>query len=361
LFPADRLFSDPDRSEEIGVDGHAATGELRPAFASNPLKLARNIKRLIRKLSNNPSLSGISILAGGGTKVTTGGHIHFGIPNMPGELREILWKLVAAPMLKLQGKLRNTDTSKCRKQGSDIVRLQQWGMEWRPLPSFIVNEDLTQAVLVTTYAIVKSFYMRELNTSGSIKNSLIRLPLYPIYKEYIDKFIDILAVESTLLENRDVVREWKLEKLNRNPSVVVTCTNSELGKLFTPLYVSLKQPIRIQVSFGQGQNLELWNLPPSARENFKKFAESHFMGCTIDGELSPNREESHRHGQQGARTNRVPQPPTERESRRDYAWDFEIYLPYSWAPREGFSVTEKLFLQIKDLIRDAVIELNTIR
>jgi hypothetical protein len=354
LVNADSLFHDPNKNRTIGTDGHSATGELRPQFASNPLKLARNIKRLIRKMNSSPVLdSKISVCAGGGTRVMTGGHIHFGISSMPDDLREALWKLVAVPVLRFQGKLRHSDGSKCKKNGGDIVRKQPHGVEWRTLPSFIVNEDMTIAVLCTTYAIVKSFF-----TSGPLttlsKASYSKLALYPTYKEQIDSFVDMFVkldgeAPMTLLENRDILREWKLSKLNKNPSVVVNCDDEKLGRYFTPLYISLKQPVRIKVTFGPNDHLCVSGIPEDVEIKFKAFSKRHFVKfeSTSSSHLRSRNQEylSALRGRTGG------------EEDQNVSDDIFISLPVTWLPQED-DVAQGLFHELKDLIKEAVLELD---
>jgi len=336
IVSADSLFHDPNKNKLIGTDGHNETGELRPQFATNPLKLARNIKRLVRKLHNNPNLgSGVEVYAGGGTKVMTGGHIHFGIQSMPEDLKDIMWKLVAVPVLRHQGKLRTGDTSKCKKNGNDIVRQQPHGIEWRVLPSFIVNEDITVATLCTAYAIVKSYFSGGTPTTIG-KNAYYKLSLYPQYKEYIDRFVELFVKDEeleqpSLLENRSLLREWKIARLNKKPSVIINCYDPNLAKFFTPLYVKLEDTVKVQIQFGPDHYIATHNVPPVLRDKFKKFARKHFVECMESAA-----------------------PPDTRHFKGN---DFAIYLPVFWSPKD-MDIAKDMFEELKDLVRESIIEFD---
>jgi len=338
LINADTLFCDPQKNKPIGVDGHAATGEIRPPYATNPLRLARNIKRLIRGINNNPNINTTTLVcAGGGTKVATGGHIHFGITKMPEELREHLWKLVAAPVLKYQGKLRSGDGSKCKKGGEDVIRTPHWGqgIEWRPLPSFIINEEITTAVLCTAYAVVKSYFNGGISTTSG-KAAYTRLPLYPQYREYIDTFTDIFVKSETslVLENRDILREWRLAKLNKKPTVIVRCSDQNLEKFFTPLYIKLNDVVRILIQFGPDQYLGTFGVPQEVASDFRKFARRHFIDYIETANMP--------------------------EGRPFTGNDMVIFLPVFWNPKD-LDIARDMFEELKDVIKDAIIAFDRMR
>jgi hypothetical protein len=269
---------------------------------------------------------------------------------MPEDLKDALWKLVAAPVLKFQGKLRTGDTTKCKKNGTDILRTQPHGLEWRVLPSFIINEEITQAVLCTTYAIVKSYFNGGLpNTSG--KTAYSKLSLYEPYSIYIDKFVELFVKpeeETSLLENRDILREWRMSKLNKKPSVIITCSDGELEKFFTPLYVKLNDTVRVKIQFGPDQYITTYNFPDSNKEDLRKFAKKHFIEFQPPdriAEVAGDRLEE-----------RAPIPPTRggRDDHKLARYDFAVFLPIFWNPKD-IEVAESMFLELKDIIKDAIL------
>lgn len=73
MVNADTILQNGD----MGLDGHRATGELRPKPASNALQLVANVRKLIRKGQEHEDVKALDMLAGH-YKFNTpiGGHIH---------------------------------------------------------------------------------------------------------------------------------------------------------------------------------------------------------------------------------------------------------------------------------------------
>ena len=343
IVNATELFNYPKASDEIGADGAGNPGELRPKYAYSPLRLARNIKRLIRKLKYMPGFEKeFRIFAGGGTRLRVGGHIHFGTRNFPDTLRKALWKLVAAPVLKFQGELRNGDTDKCREEGRDVVRDQDHGTEWRPLPSFVVSEELTKCILCTAYSVVKSCINDELpvdiTTSRISKGLYHRIPLYQEYKLYIDKFVEIFVSpkENLILESRDILKEWKFPLYRNNYNLVVDCKHGWIRKYFTPLRINTNCEIRILIDFIPTNVISVFNFGEKSFFKIANFALDHFIEV---------RHYSSFHDVEDAvLKRRVIRPP-----------NIGVILPVTWE-KEIYS--ESIFRKLKDIIKEAVLELN---
>lgn len=344
LVSAKHVFPDNGLSDPIGHDGNADTGEIRPKFAYSPLKLSRNIKRLVRKIQRNPTIaSGLAMYSGGGTKVATGGHIHFGpYKSWNEELKKAIWKLVAEPVLAHQGELRRSVmTDKCTETGSDVVRQQPHGTEWRPLPSFIVNEETTQAVLCTSYAIVKSYFnggIPKVLDSSAYK----RLKFYTPYKKYIDMFVDLFINDkSTKLEKRDVLKEWRLNKLKeRNATIIVESPSDWLRSFFTPLYVPLAKPMRIYLAFNNANTIAAFGFNTASKKALTEFSNNHFVQLesrftTVDALVK------------NCIGRKFPISP-----------DIVLLLPNVWAQSVN---NQRLFHEIKDLLKSAITELNSFR
>ncbi len=188
-----------NKEGQIGTDGHIETGELRPDPSRSPLGLVRNIKRLVRKLGKNSSIPEDSkICAGGGIKVNTGGHLHFDNPKVPYKAKETLYDLVGSAVLFHQTGPRNEEHGLIDRDGHDSIRGSNGignpkthkGWEWRSLPSWLVSEDITECVIVTTYCVVKALYAQNIIMKRSKEETLRNLPLYPVYKSYIEDFIE---------------------------------------------------------------------------------------------------------------------------------------------------------------------------
>lgn len=277
----------PKRDGEIGCDGHADTGEFRPKPGRNPLILSRNIKRLVRKLNSMPGVRGNQVWAGGGVKVTTGGHIHFGMKNMSENVKDALYDLVAAPILKYQSNFRNEHQGRTiQKGGDDAVRQQPHGMEWRVLPSFVINEDITTAVLCTTYAIVKSIKFHDYkykvpSTAAPTREDFEKIPLYHVYKEWIDRFISLFLERGVMKDGkkffkRNILEEWKCPKLRTDFTVAIFSDEQWVIDYFKPVNVSLNKTVKLSIRFS-GDRIYCEGIPDDGLNMLGRFSDKHYL------------------------------------------------------------------------------------
>lgn len=291
FIEAHTLFGEGGSQTEIGYDGHSPTGELRPKPDKSPLGLTRNIKRLIRKLNGMRVMGDNAVWVGGGVNVTTGGHIHFGMRGTTPELKELLYDMVAEPILVFQtDRRRNTEGTNWQKGQSGNMRDQPHGCEWRPLPSFIVNERTTAAVLSTTYAIAKSwkFHNYALTTRPITVEDYRKIPLYSAYKDQIETFIKLFVTkeEKVVLSKKDIFSEWQLEKIQKKYTVDILSQADWIQNYFTPLNAKLKKPVKIEIRFS-GDCITTFGIKAKDIEDLKAFAEMHFLPAVVVTEKLP--------------------------------------------------------------------------
>ena len=193
FISANNILMDEDYREEIGLDGNSDTGELRPKPQSNPLALAKEIKRLVRMIVFNSEYVNLrkNNLHASSEHLALGGHIHFGHsllqrPRMPSRTSEQIRRNTSQSLSEENSyfaKERDwteklTTINKCldltigfplmflekenyskQRKNRGYGRLKDWrvqphGFEYRTPPSFIAEEKLTQAILTIAYSTV---------------------------------------------------------------------------------------------------------------------------------------------------------------------------------------------------------------
>ena len=295
FIEANRLFGNAGQEstgQEIGCDGVASTGEIRPKPSTNPLGLTRNIKRLVRQINSMQCMSGNKIWVGGGVNVTTGGHIHLGMQNMSPQLRETLYELVAEPVLIFQSDRRKQgEQGNWTKGASGNVREQPHGCEWRPLPSFIINEEITAAVLSTVYAIAKSYKFKEYRRSRvgkAIPADYVEIPLYPVFKQQIDKFVETFVElkDKFTFQKKDIFTEWGVPRIRKDFTVDIMTQCDWLSEYFTPVNVNLKRPVKLEIRF-TGDGISTFGIGAEKLEDLKQFAEKHYLPTIAVNEKLP--------------------------------------------------------------------------
>jgi len=278
---AHSLFGDNGCSQEIGYDGHSSTGEIRPKPDRSPLGLTRNIKRLIRKMNGRRVMGDNQAWVGGGIHVTTGGHIHFGMKGADQTLKDLLYDMVAEYVLAFQtDRRRQGEQCNWAKGQTGNMREQPHGCEWRPLPSFIVNEEITACVLSTTYAIAKSWkYHNYKNTTRPITEDMYRqIPLYSAYKDQIETFIKLFVKKEkeVVLHQKDIFSEWKVERIKKNYTVDILSQADWLQNYFTPLNAKLKKNVKIEIRFN-GDAITTFGIKAKDLDELKEFANKHYL------------------------------------------------------------------------------------
>jgi len=149
---ADTLF--PTGSQHaIGCDGHAQTGELRPAPNSCPLGLGQTIKGLFAEIATKVGNDKKVTTGGGGDVDPLGHHVHFNKMISSEEL-ELMDLFVGKPALNIKGAKR--PSGNYERLGQDALRAQPHGCEYRTPASSLIPE-LTDALHTTAYAAIEKW------------------------------------------------------------------------------------------------------------------------------------------------------------------------------------------------------------
>lgn len=140
-------------SARFGTDGAPNTAELRPKPATSAKGLVNNIRKLIAaQVRRQPELLGYDWNAEPSfADQPLGGHIHFGFAPDP-LFTLILDVLLAFPYAMIERASSAKQRKRMYGRLSD-VRPQPWGMEYRSLSTWLLNEDRALAVLATAHAL----------------------------------------------------------------------------------------------------------------------------------------------------------------------------------------------------------------
>lgn len=86
---------------EVGWDAHNETGELRPMHGESPADHVEHIGALLKWISERDKLSRLSVVGGdpNGRIVSTGGHIHLGVPVTMEGVTDGMLKIMSTMML----------------------------------------------------------------------------------------------------------------------------------------------------------------------------------------------------------------------------------------------------------------------
>lgn len=170
----DRQNNHAGNNPEIGADGHPWTAEVRPAPGYTPDELVQNLRgiftRNYKALPDDVSWVAGSFVHG----KSIGGHIHFGGIKASMPIIAALDGIVSQTVILMedQGGARMRRAGMYGQLGD--VRTKSWGFEYRPLPSWIVSEQIATAVIALAKAVVfeevddGSKGIRKLN-SGMVK------------------------------------------------------------------------------------------------------------------------------------------------------------------------------------------------
>lgn len=233
-------------SAPIGVDGHNHIGELRPRYGDTPREHLQNIADLMVKLDEMVPLE-YKIVAGSmvANNDAIGGHIHFG--NLGGgfdrslALRALDYYL-ALPVALIEvaesarHRHRYCNYGILAAQGNDGGwRRQDWGFEYRTLPSWLLGWGVALSILSTGYAIVDAvkrnscpdvpnnipdpndFY--DCNKEAmypllsKIKRGWRELPLYPEFRLEVAFLNHLLVQKMEWKEGQDVRDNWPGRRL----------------------------------------------------------------------------------------------------------------------------------------------------
>jgi hypothetical protein len=245
LVRADSVLSDSGLNNDFGYDGHTATAEIRVKPAKEPETLVQNIKKVLEENKKNYPLAFKNNMLCQSDTLAVGGHIHFGHSLLQGSSFEInsqkignnLDMLLAFPSMYIENQqysLWRKVRSRYGHLGDESIRSQPWGMEYRVLPSFIANENLTRMIFYTAYAIAEASLFNDFKAKEPIYgfkeafnnhskdllkpmlpvsfNQLKLLPRYKDkeYKKQTDNFIKSVQLGRDLYTS-EIKQGWNIE------------------------------------------------------------------------------------------------------------------------------------------------------
>lgn len=278
---------------EIGTDC-GTLGEFRPKPSTTAYGLTQNIKKLITRLNTQMHREyekDLFIEVGGGCVDEIGGHIHFGHPMflhigeseiMP--LTDILDDFLYFPIKKnMYGGIRlwseideieceiddyeernspissNREITKILKKtkldekdafsdyedvSDDKYREQDWGIEYRSLPSFIGDETFTHLVLKLAKSITLK-YLRSLKDGGTIEYE--KPPEKKDYAEFLSKnevntLWEYIYGHKKDLFLKDMIKNWNVE-LGIHFKIVLRDMHGSNLHMYTDNYASIMKRV----------------------------------------------------------------------------------------------------------------------
>jgi hypothetical protein len=147
FFPVEGPVGCDDRQIEQD-SGEYALAEIRPKEAIEPHELFNNIHLLIEDASMRVPFANVEFLAGSMpfSGYQCGGHIHFGVPITLPFLRA-LDEYLAIPMAMVEESYTARQRRKTKHGGLGRYRVKPYGFEYLSLSSWIVDPQITLAVL----------------------------------------------------------------------------------------------------------------------------------------------------------------------------------------------------------------------
>ena len=207
-----------DSYSAVGTDGDGVTGELRPRWSKDPVKVFQTIDSLMNTVAEHVSTN-CSVVAGEGKFKATGGHIHIsGLgDNPPRDLITALDTFIARPL---------SDRCNGYRKNSGYHGLSQWRrqenrFEYRSPASWLAHPVLTKGALVI--ASVLSNEQKLTHTLPSTNDDLLDRAPNAEERSAIEMFymfLDNTAEKGIFLEELDVLRVWGKRKINSSQPLV---------------------------------------------------------------------------------------------------------------------------------------------
>lgn len=272
-------------SQQLGTDANARIAEIRPRHSKHPEIVAENVGKILKKLSQKVSTyskTPIVPIAGGGFLQSTGGHIHFGHPlfralSEYGGFRtfgKILDNFLYYPIRKnmpfsARSWVRNGEIKKAYSYGNNFenipreiysrgdtimrvgkntgkmrlygydkpsqFREQDYGIEYRSLPSFIIDYDFTKIVLKIAKGIASEF-LEKLSSEGTIEFS--SPPEEKDYLRYITKdeyklWNSYLYGKRKNIVTKNMFANWKIDATcEQNNLLILMSDSAQLADFF---------------------------------------------------------------------------------------------------------------------------------
>ena len=229
---------------EFGVDGCSSIGELRPPHGKTPQELTENIRKVLQGgVSRNPQILEYQVKAGGFVaEFPIGGHIHFGHEGLLEDdnrikLNKALNRTIAVLTLMVEDQEEAVNRRMGSPYGSTEDRSfheQNWGVEYRVLPSWLTHPKECEAILAVSYVIASEFHNEEImddacslpgfNTQAfkecdklqllyhvpQIVKFIKGLPLYETYEDQIKYLFRMIKNRETWSCNANMLDTWDL-------------------------------------------------------------------------------------------------------------------------------------------------------
>jgi hypothetical protein len=262
---------DGDRcSTQIGTDGCASTGELRPTYANSPEGHFNNIKTLIGQLYNI-SKGEFKIMGGNFPSFTSlGGHIHFG--NLPdgidsNKMAELLDIYLSLPLLLVEEEepARKRRTGSYGKLGQ--IRRQSWGQEYRTPASWILHPDIAMAVLCLSYTIIDHYinnldykankilldYIKKTDSFNMAKikdiepfivhcyEEITKMDLFPKYKKEINLIFKMIQRGEKWDESKDMLCTWGFKGKEENKTQLLHSKDKGIANICSGIKINSKK------------------------------------------------------------------------------------------------------------------------
>ena len=213
LVYASNHIRDSACDERLGLDGHQATGELRPR-PGHAQDVFEEIDSLLTDLADILAGKDIKVYAGSGKELALGGHIHFSGVNSSLALVEALYRCITKPLNSI------SETYYRQHQGyggaDDQTRGQPHGWEYRRPLSWIVTPKLTLGVLTVAEVLARAEQAHKIERIENVEdllthaNSTEEIAIREFYKE-------IDSLKSKNLEEIEVLAAWKKDQTSRQP------------------------------------------------------------------------------------------------------------------------------------------------
>ena len=238
------VYLPDDTHAAIGVDGHSDIGELRPKYGNSPREHLHNIAKLMARVGEMVPLD-VKIVAGSMvTNDPIGGHLHFGDLGRNFDralaLRALDYYLslpVALIEVQTSARTRRMRTGYGQLGGLDNNgwRRQDWGFEYRTLPSWLLGWGVALSILSIGYAIVDAVKRKscpkvpnhipspnDFNKCNKdamrplfskIKNGWRELPLYPEFRLEAAFLNHLLVHKMEWREGEDIRDNWPARRV----------------------------------------------------------------------------------------------------------------------------------------------------
>lgn len=257
-------------SDEIGCDGHSDIGELRPRHGETPREhlghIADLMARVDKKIPAHIKITAGSMVANDGI----GGHIHFGnlgsrFPTRKAARALDYYLALPVALIEVQSSAKERRT----RTGYGTLgcyRGQDWGFEYRTLPSWLMGWGVALSILSIGYAVVDAVKQRscpivpknipdpkDFNNCNKkalhpllsqIKKGWRELPLYSKFRLEMAFLNHLLRWRMEWREGQDIRQFWST-KDGRRPNPRIVGNTKDLNCPQIALLVKGKKGMRV--------------------------------------------------------------------------------------------------------------------